>query len=317
MFMDVLSFDPEFNRLLLILLGILVSASVTSALIRWRVAHNQPHAVIDNLIARINAWWVMAAVLSICVLAGELVSLLLFALISLVSLREYCAILYKHSNESRSTYVLFYAALAIQFYLIYIHWYGMFVIFIPVYAFIAVAVLEALRGESQGFLERVAKFQCGLMICVFFISHVVALFMLHLNGFEKNAHLLAFLLLVVQCSDVLQYIWGKLFGRHKVAPALSPSKTWEGLVGGILSATLLGASCYWLTPFTPWQAAAVSFILCVTGFFGGLVMSAIKRDNQIKDWGNLIDGHGGMLDRLDSIVFSAPVFFHLLRYFWS
>jgi phosphatidate cytidylyltransferase len=129
--------------------------------------------------------------------------------------------------------------------------------------------------------------------------------------------LIAFLILVVQGSDVLQYVWGKLLGRHKLSPTLSPSKTWEGLVGGILSATALGAAMYWITPFTPLQAAGLAFASCVMGFFGGLVLSAIKRDRGIKDWGHLIEGHGGMLDRLDSLCFSAPIFFHLVRYFWT
>ena len=121
----------------------------------------------------------------------------------------------------------------------------------------------------------------------------------------------------VQGSDVLQYIWGKLAGRHKEAPVLSPSKTWEGLMGGVASATALGAALYWITPFAPWQSALMAFVLCLMGFFGGLVMSAIKRDRGIKDWGAMIEGHGGMLDRVDSISFSAPIFFHIVRYWWT
>jgi len=129
--------------------------------------------------------------------------------------------------------------------------------------------------------------------------------------------LIAFLVIVVQSSDVLQYVWGKLFGRHKLAPSISPSKTWEGLLGGVLSATALGAALWWATPFNPWQAALMALAINVMGFFGGLVMSAIKRDRGVKDWGTLIEGHGGMLDRLDSVVFAAPIFFHLTRYFFA
>jgi len=122
---------------------------------------------------------------------------------------------------------------------------------------------------------------------------------------------------VVQSSDVLQYVWGKLAGRRPVAPQVSPSKTWEGLVGGVACATALGGALYWLTPFTPWEAAAMALVVNLMGFFGGLVMSAIKRDRGVKDWGSLIEGHGGMLDRLDSVAFAAPVFFHLTRYGWA
>jgi phosphatidate cytidylyltransferase len=156
------------------------------------------------------------------------------------------------------------------------------------------------------------------MICVFCLSHVPALMSLEIPGYDgRNILLIAYFLLVVQASDVLQYVWGKLFGRRKVAPRLSPSKTWEGLIGGAGSATLLGTALWWVTPFTPLHAAAFAAVITIMGFCGGLVMSAIKRDRGVKDWGHMIEGHGGLLDRLDSVVFSAPIFFHLVRYWWT
>ena len=180
------------------------------------------------------------------------------------------------------------------------------------------SILIALRGDTARFMTRVAEMQWGVMIAIFCISHVPALLTLDIPGFEtRKLLLIAFLVIVVQMSDVLQYIWGKLFGRHKVAPKLSPSKTWEGLIGGVASATLLGACLWWITPFTFLQAGLVALVITLMGFFGGLVMSAIKRDRGVKDWGRLIEGHGGMLDRLDSVVFAAPIFFHLVRYWWT
>ena len=157
-----------------------------------------------------------------------------------------------------------------------------------------------------------------LMISVFSLSHVPALLGLKIPGYEgRNLLLIAFLILVVQSSDVLQYIWGKLLGRHKIAPELSPSKTVEGFAGGVASATILGSLLWWITPFSPWQAGAIALLISLMGFFGGLVMSAIKRDRGVKDWGDLIEGHGGMLDRIDAVVFAAPVFFHVTRYWWT
>ena len=129
--------------------------------------------------------------------------------------------------------------------------------------------------------------------------------------------MLLYFVLVVQASDVLQYIWGKTLGKHKIAPAVSPNKTWEGFLGGVATATLLGTALWWATPFTPWQAAGMSFAITLMGFAGGLVMSAIKRDRGVKDYGTLIKGHGGVMDRIDSLCFSAPVFFHLTRYFFT
>jgi phosphatidate cytidylyltransferase len=178
--------------------------------------------------------------------------------------------------------------------------------------------VAALRGDTERFLERIAEVQWGLMICVFCLSHVPALLTLPVPGFEgRQLLLVAFLILVVQASDVLQYVWGKLLGRRKVAPLLSPSKTWEGLIGGAGSATLLGAGLWWITPFTPLQAGLMAGLVTLMGFCGGLVMSAIKRDRGVKDWGHMVEGHGGVLDRLDSVVFAAPIFFHLTRYWWT
>jgi phosphatidate cytidylyltransferase len=156
------------------------------------------------------------------------------------------------------------------------------------------------------------------MLAVYCVSHVPALMTLPIPGYENRSLLLiAFLIVTVQGSDVLQYIFGKLFGKHRFSPTVSPSKTWEGLIGGLLSASALGALLYWLTPFSPLEAAGVAFLACLMGFLGGLVASAIKRDQGVKDWGHLIEGHGGMMDRADSLVFAAPVFFHIVRYFWT
>lgn len=156
------------------------------------------------------------------------------------------------------------------------------------------------------------------MIALYCISSVPALLTLDIPGCEgRNLLLIAWLILVVQISDVLQYVCGKLFGTRKIAPHLSPSKTLEGFLGGVALASLIGALLYWITPFAFWQAALFALLVNLLGFAGGLVMSAIKRDRGVKDWGHMIEGHGGMLDRLDSVCFAAPVFFHFVRYWWA
>lgn len=212
----------------------------------------------------------------------------------------------------------FYIALPVQYVLIAMDWYGLFSIFIPVYLFLLLPILASLGGDTTRFLERASKVQWGLMIAVYCVSSVPALMTLEIPGFEgRNLLLIAWLIVVVQLSDVLQYVCGKLFGKRKVAPNLSPSKTLEGLVGGVALATLIGALLCWITPFSFWQAALMALAVNTMGFFGGLVMSAIKRDRGVKDWGHMIEGHGGMLDRIDSVCFAAPVFFHFVRYWWA
>jgi len=298
-------------------IAVLTVASTIAALLKWRVADGAPHAVIDNLNARIQAWWWMVAVIGLSFAFGKGGVILLFYLVSFYSLREFISLAYTRRADHAAIVGAFYFVLPLQYYLIWIEWYGLYSIFIPVYAFLLMPILSALGSDTRRFLERTSKVQWGLMVCIYCISHVPALLTLPIPGYEgRHLLLIAFLVIVVQGSDVLQYVWGKLFGRHKVAPELSPSKTWEGLIGGVISATALGASLYWVTPFTPLQAAAVAFVICVMGFLGGLVMSAIKRDRGVKDWGTMIEGHGGMLDRLDSVVFAAPIFFHTLRYWW-
>ncbi len=298
--------------------AILVVASLVGWALKLAVAKGAPHATIDNLNARIKAWWVMVGVIGFAFLFGRPGVTLLFLFISFAALREFMTLTYTRSADYLPLAAGFYVVLPVQYALVYVGWYGLYTIFIPVYAFLLLPILEVAGGDTRRFLERTAKMQWGLMISVFCISHVPALLSLDIPGYEdRNLLLIAFLVVVVQSSDVLQYVWGKLFGKTKLAPEVSPSKTVEGLVGGVASATALGAALWWITPFTPWQAALMALAINVMGVSGGLVLSAIKRDRGVKDWGHMIEGHGGMLDRLDSVVFAAPIFFHLTRYFWT
>jgi phosphatidate cytidylyltransferase len=297
---------------------VLVVATIAATLLKRYVARGAPHGVIDNLNARINAWWVMVAVIGLAFLFGRAGVMLLFFFASFIALREFITLTYTRRADHDALATSFYVILPLQYFLVWTEWYGLYSIFIPVYAFLLLPIAGVLAGDTTRFLERTAKVQWGLMICVYCLSHVPALLNLTIPGYEgRNVLLIVFLVLVVQSSDVFQYVWGKLFGKRKIAPAISPSKTVEGLLGGVLSATALGAALWWITPFNAWQAGLMALAINVMGFFGGLVMSAIKRDRGVKDWGDMIEGHGGMLDRLDSVVFAAPVFFHLTRYWWT
>lgn len=302
----------------LFLFGGVAAVLVLASAVGFLLQRRGPSPVVENLNARIKAWWVMVALIAAAFVAGKPGVIVLFAIASFAALREFVTLTHTRRGDHWALLASFFLVLPAQYWLIWIEWYGLYAIFIPVYAFLLLPIAAALRGDTTRFLERVAQVQWGLMIAVFCVSHVPALLTLDITGYEgRNLLLIAFLVLVVQGSDVLQYVWGKLFGRRKVAPALSPSKTWEGLVGGVASASLIGAALWWITPFSPWQAGAMAFVICLMGFFGGLVMSAIKRDRGVKDWGRMIEGHGGMLDRLDSVIFAAPVFFHLTRYWFA
>lgn len=297
---------------------VLALATTIGSILSIRIAKGKPHAVIDNLNSRIFAWWWMVGLLGASFACGKTGVIALFAALSFFALREFITLAYTRRGDHIALAVSFFIALPTQYALIWIDWYGLYSILIPVYAFLLLPILAAVSADTTRFLERAAKVQWGLMICVYCLSHLPALLTLDVRGQPGSELLLiAWLVIVVQGSDVLQYVWGKLTGRHKVAPTLSPSKTWEGLLGGIASATALGASLHGFTAFSAPEAAAIAFTVCVMGFFGGLVMSAIKRDRGVKDWGHMIEGHGGVLDRIDSLVFAAPVYFHVIRYWWT
>jgi len=297
---------------------VLALATTIGSILSIRIAKGKPHAVIDNLNSRIFAWWWMVGLLGASFACGKSGVVVLFAALSFFALREFITLAYTRRGDHIALAVSFFIALPTQYALIWIDWYGLYSILIPVYAFLLLPILAAVSADTTRFLERAAKVQWGLMICVYCLSHLPALATLEVRGQPGSELLLiAWLVIVVQGSDVLQYVWGKLTGRHKVAPTLSPSKTWEGLLGGIASATALGASLHGFTAFSALEAAAIAFTVCVMGFFGGLVMSAIKRDRGVKDWGHMIEGHGGVLDRIDSLVFAAPVYFHVIRYWWT
>ncbi|MEV4458515.1 phosphatidate cytidylyltransferase [Microbispora sp. NPDC004025] len=294
---------------------LLTGATTVGAVLARRTGPG--NTTVLNLNQRINAWWVMIAVAGTAIVAGSHATIVLFALCSFFALREFITLTATKDADYWSLLLAFYVALPVQFALLGLRWYGLFSIFIPVYVFFVVSAAAALSQDTSDFLERNAKIQWALMVCVYGLSHAPALLMLEIPGYYAgNGPLLLFFLLVVQSSDVFQYVCGKLWGRTPLSPKVSPSKTVEGLVGGGLAAVLLGVLLHGLTPFTPWQAALMSLAIVAAGVIGGLVLSAVKRSLGAKDWGEMLAGHGGMLDRVDSLCFAAPLFFHLTRYFF-
>ncbi|HSV15839.1 MAG TPA: phosphatidate cytidylyltransferase [Tepidisphaeraceae bacterium] len=299
--------------------GILVAASIAGAILHFTARSDQARRTIANINARIRAWWVMAAVFAGAIAMGPGGACVLFALVSFFALREMLTLAPTRRADHHTMFWAFFVIIPLQYLIIYrtAPLYDLFEIFIPVYCFLFLAIRGTLVGDYKNYLERTAKIQWGVMICVYCVSFAPALLMVDVPGYRQDWRLLVFLVLIVQMSDVLQYCWGKSLGRRKIAPTISRNKTWEGFVGGVLSATALGAALYRITPFTPGQAAGISLTIAILGFFGGIVMSAIKRDAGIKDYGHLIAGHGGMMDRIDSLTFAAPVFYRIVRHWFS
>ncbi|WP_392561633.1 phosphatidate cytidylyltransferase [Orbus sturtevantii] len=310
--------DSDLQLLLAGIFGLLIFASLIGQLIAKFRCNECNRKTIENLNQRINAWWMMSIVLLVAILIGTIGTLVLFICISFFALRECITLTPTKLGDHQALFWCFFIFLPIQYLLIGLNWYNFFAIFIPVFVFLFIATRIAINGNTVDFLGRVAKIQWSMMIAVYCISYIPALLLLNIDSYDgQNFKLIMFLVIVVQLSDVLQYVFGKLFGRHAIVPKLSPNKTVEGFIGGILSASLIGMSLWWITPFTFWQAGLVSTLITLLGFCGGLCMSAIKRDRGIKDFGTIIEGHGGMMDRIDSLCFAAPVFFHIINYFFG
>lgn len=292
--------------------GILLIAS----LIVFLLKRGYPDQDYAELAARVNSWWVMAAVFAAAMALSPTLSLIFLAFVSFLALKEYLSLIPTRRTDRR---VLFWAYLAIpvQFYWVAIGWYGMFIIFIPVYLFLLLPMRMVLIGETAGFLRAAGSLHWGLMLTVFNLSHMAFLLVLPaaINPSGGGAGLVLFLMFLTQFNDVAQYVWGKSLGRHKIIPKVSPKKTWEGFLGGVLTTTLAAwALAPYLTPLLGWEAPLAGLLIGLAGFVGDVNISALKRDLGIKDSGSLIPGHGGILDRVDSLTFTAPLFFHFLYY---
>jgi phosphatidate cytidylyltransferase len=342
-----------------VLLILAIATGVGQMLNRQANAGINP-GVVRNFNLRIRAWWLMLTVLAAAFFLGTTTTVVLFGLLSFMALREFITVTPTRLGDHRALFWVFFVITPAQYVLVGVNNYPLYSIVIPVYAFLFIPMRAAFAGDNRRFLERVAKIQTGLLICVYCLSYAPALLGLSLEGQpqpgnmpttpatapintgpmsqgtaeisattgpaassaeetqrerrNQNARLLFFFIVVVQAADLFQYAWGKLIGRNVIAPRINASRTWEGFFGGVGTATLLGTALYWATPFEPWVAAGLSATIAIFGFGGGMTMSAIKRDRGVKDYGTLVEGHSGVLDRIDSICFAAPVFFHLARW---
>jgi phosphatidate cytidylyltransferase len=310
--------EPMFRWLIGGVLAVLIAASTIGFVLAHRVRDADARVTIENLNARTRSWWAMVAIFGAALVFGRAVTLVLFAILSFLALREFITLTPTRASDHRTLFLAFFVVVPMQYWLIGIDWYGLFAVFIPVYVFVTLPAVSVIAGDTSDFLARSAKVQWGLLLAVYALSNAPALLMLDIPGYRlPPALLLLYLMIVVQMSDVFQYVFGKLLGRRKLAPSVSPSKTVEGLLGGGIAAIAVGTLLHVITPFSPLEAAGMSALIVVAGFFGGLVLSAIKRDLGVKDWGSMIGGHGGVLDRMDSVCFAAPLFFHLTRYWFT
>jgi phosphatidate cytidylyltransferase len=294
--------------------AVLIAASLVVVVLRWR----NPGARYQELATRTESWWWMIGAFTVCVLVNRTVAIVFLAFISYLALKEYLSLIPTRRID-REILLFAYLSIPLQFYWAAIDWYGMFIVFVPVWMFLFFSALMALKGETQGFLRAVGTLSWGLMMTVFTLSHMAWLLASgdRINPVAGGLGLLFFLVVLTQFNDVAQYCWGRLFGSRLVAPTVSPKKTWAGLIGGIATTIVVAALVGpYLTPMDWRWSALAGAILSVSGFLGDITLSAVKRDLGVKDSGGMIPGHGGILDRVDSLTYAAPAFVHFLRYFF-
>ncbi|MCL2303851.1 MAG: phosphatidate cytidylyltransferase [Planctomycetaceae bacterium] len=346
---------------------ILLFATTAIYILRRKADYGIDPAVLETLHSRVRAWWLLFGSLVGAFLLGPLVTILLFIVISFWAFQEYITLTPTRPADNNTLSFVIFGLPLLQFLLVgldrdwFYYWfqldsYLIFSILIPAYVFLIVPAFIAMSGDAKHFLERIAKIQVGLLICVYSLSFAPALLTMELpqtnetkvvtplpGGVEAkvvrdlhletqnnadgtqtpllsprpktkyaNLRLLFFLILIVQLNDIVIYLWSQIRSRHLIAPAINSTRTWEGVIGGTATTTLLGTALWWFTPLAWWQAGFASMLVSLMGLAGGLTMSAIKRDCGVDDYGTLIEGHSGVLDRIDSLCFAAPVFYHVV-----
>ncbi len=318
--------------LLGVILVTLAVSSIIGQYLRRQPSEMVNPALVRRFSQRVNTWWLMAAILTFSIAIHPIGTVVLFALVSFWALREFITMAPTRRGDHRALFWALIVFTPLQYVLIGLerlgwlpkfHFYGLYTIMIPVYASIFVPARIALSGDHKRFLERSAQITSGLLICVYSLSHAPALINLKLTNSDGVAWhgspvgLFFFFVLLSQLSDIFQWTWGQIAGHRMIAEEVSTSRTWEGFIGGTLSLGIVGAALWWVTPFTIWEAACMSMVIGVMGMFGSMTMSAIKRDRGVNDYGSLVQGHAGILDRIDTLCFAAPVFFHLTRFFFT
>ena len=321
----MLSLQPsqQVGLLFVLLFGILTAVSIYALVVTLRERpEGDPRALaIQDFNGVLQTSWVMATVFWVGWALGETVATVLFGFVAFFALREFITLSPTRQGDHRSLVLAFFIVLPVQFALVITRHFDLVTVFIPVYVFLAIPVVSALANDPERFLERNAKLQWGIMVCVYGISHVPALLLLKFPNYQgKNAFLVFFLVLVVQSCMLVQYLVDNKFKRRPIAPKISSTFNWTGWLIAVVVASLIGGLMSALTPFKPAQAVAMALIACVAGSLGHLVMKALKRDRGITNWGTegkSVTGASGLLDRVDALCFAAPVFFHSVRWYFG
>ena len=301
--------------LVLIVLALLGVASIVASILQRQPLAGMDPIIIDRFCSRIRGWWLFLSLIAAAALLGNGVVVFLFGGMSFWAMREFITLTPTRPADHRPLFLLFFFCIPLQFLFVWLNLYEIYSVLIPTYVFLLIPIFMAAFGDTKRYLERVAQISAALLICVYCLSYAPALLTLDLAQYNvSGVSLLCFFLLLTQLSEIFQYVSSQLIPmQHCIAPTINASRTWEGLLASCLGVTLVGTLLHWATPFPLWGAGVMSFVIAFMSFGGALTLSAIKRDRGVRDYGTLVVGHGGILDRIDTICFAAPIFFHLTR----
>jgi phosphatidate cytidylyltransferase len=315
-----LGVDQQVGLLFVGLFGALLLATAASTFVTLRRADDEGSERQLRVQRDLGALWVGAAVFWVAWLSGPLGATFTFGVFSFLALREFITLAHTRRSDHRSLILAFFVVLPLQYMLVGIRTFDLFTVFIPVYVFLAIPVISALAGDPERFLERNAKIQWGIMVCVYGLSHAPALLLLQFPGFEgRGAFLVFFLVVVAVAAQIVQEAMSRWLRRRPVARQIDRSFSFRGWAGGVLAAALVGGSLFWITPFDAPQAMAIALVAAGAGTLGDFVMKALKKDAGVRVWGNRssVTGAVGLLDRVAPLCFAAPVFFHSVRWYFQ
>jgi phosphatidate cytidylyltransferase len=315
-----LGVEQQVALLFLILFGLLALTSVAVLVRTLREQHSEQSEQYTRMLRDLRALWIGTVVFWLSWMSGPVGATLLFGVFSFLALREFITLAHTRRSDHRSLILAFFVVLPLQYVLVGSRSFDLSTVFIPVYVFLAIPVLSALAGDPERFLERNAKIQWGITVCVFGLSHAPATLLLDFPGYAgRGAFLLFFLVMVTAVAQIAQELFSRWLRRRPVARHIDRSFSYRAWMAGALAAALVGALLAWITPFRIWQAALIGLGAGACGTLGEFVMKALKKDAGVRYWGNhaSITGAVGLLDRVAPLCFAAPVFFHSVRWYAS
>ena len=315
-----LDVNQQVGLLFVILFGLLVLATAVVMAVTLRDPGEHGAERFDQLRRDLRALWIGSVVFWLAWMSGPVGATITFGLISFLALREFITLAHTRRSDHRSLILAFFVVLPLQYVTVGTRYFDFFTVFIPVYVFFAIPVLSALAGDPERFLERNAKIQWGIMVCVYGLSHAPALLLLEFPGFaERGAFLVFFLVMVTAVAQLVQELLSRWLRRRPMARHIDRSFSWRAWLSGALAAAAVGGLLFWITPFDVGQALAMGLIAGAAGTLGELVMKALKKDAGVRYWGNRssVTGAVGLLDRVAALCFAAPVFFHSVRWYFQ